>query len=151
METTLWHALFIINTFYVLVTLEKIKTDKKIETKVAGQAGQNGTPKPYPVSNIKIADIIAKIKPSDGDLLKYLPDQMLDDKQIESKYLAVAKEKKRINQFSQNVPNEKSFVSPIGNNVFGAGNFKNKNIFNNTENDVVTETFEKMAAETVSA
>lgn len=31
--------------------------------------------------------------------------------------------------------------STIGNSVFGTENFKNKNIFNNTENDVVTETF----------
>ena len=45
----------------------------------------------------------------------------------------------------------KSNPPSIGNNVFEAGNFKNKNIFNNTENDVVTETFEKMGAEAVSA
>ena len=138
------------NSLYVLVTLEKIKTDKKIETKVAGQAGQNGTPKPYPVSNIKIADIIAKIKPSDGDLLKYLPDQMLDDKQIESKYLAVAKEKKRINQFSQNVPNEKPFVSTIGNNVFGAGIFGkgDREIVSAEISDSAKRVLEQMAPKT---
>lgn len=56
------------NSLYVIVTLEKIKTDKKIETEVAGQADQKGTPKPYPISNIRITEIISKINPSEESI-----------------------------------------------------------------------------------
>ena len=80
------------NSLYVLITLEKIKTDKKIETEIVGQATQEeSAPISYPVSNIRITEIISKINTNDGTILKYLPDQMLDKKQLEGKRDAIAK------------------------------------------------------------
>ncbi|MBQ7875034.1 MAG: hypothetical protein IJ306_07765 [Oscillospiraceae bacterium] len=46
--------------------------DKK-EAGIVGRGDRNGTPTPYPASKIKISDILSKINPKDGTILKYLP------------------------------------------------------------------------------
>lgn len=68
------------NSLYALITLEKI------ETEVSGRGESlSTTPEPYPVSEISIPDIVSKIKPTDGNILKYLPDKLLSAEQLEGK------------------------------------------------------------------
>ena len=61
------------NSLYALITLEKIET----EIKDRGESFAT-TPTPYPVSEMSIPDIVSKIKPTDGNILKYLPDKLLN-------------------------------------------------------------------------
>ena len=68
------------NSLYALITLEKI------ETEVSGRGESlSTTPTPYPVSEMSIPDIVSKIKPTDGKILKYLPDKLLSAEQLEGK------------------------------------------------------------------
>ena len=68
------------NYLYALITLEKI------ETEVSGRGESlSTTPEPYPVSEMSITDIVSKIKPTDGNILKYLPDKLLNAEQLEGK------------------------------------------------------------------
>ena len=68
------------NSLYALITLEKI------ETEVSGRGESlSTTPEPYPVSEMSIPDIVSKIKPTDGNILKYLPDKLLNAEQLEGK------------------------------------------------------------------
>lgn len=68
------------NSLYALITLEKI------ETEVSGRGESLATtPEPYPVSEMSIPDIVSKIKPTDGKILKYLPDKLLNAEQLEGK------------------------------------------------------------------
>ena len=68
------------NSLYALITLEKI------ETEVSGRGESlSTTPEPYPVSEMSIPDIVSKIKPTDGNILKYLPDKLLSAEQLEGK------------------------------------------------------------------
>lgn len=68
------------NSLYALITLEKI------ETEIVGRGESLATtPMPYPVSEISIPDIVSKIKPTDGNILKYLPDKLLSAEQLEGK------------------------------------------------------------------
>ena len=84
------------NSLYALITLEKI------ETEVSGRGESLATtPEPYPVSEMSIPDIVSKIKPTDGKILKYLPDKLLNAEQLEGKRAALAKDKRRIEGFSQ--------------------------------------------------
>ncbi len=84
------------NSLYALITLEKI------ETEVSGRGESLATtPEPYPVSEMSIPDIVSKIKPTDGKILKYLPDKLLSTEQLEGKRAALAKDKGRIEEFSQ--------------------------------------------------
>ena len=68
------------NSLYALITLEKIET----EIKDRGESFAT-TPTPYPVSEMSIPDIVSKIKPTDGKILKYLPDKLLSAEQLEGK------------------------------------------------------------------
>ena len=68
------------NSLYALITLEKIET----EIKDRGESFAT-TPTLYPVSEISIPDIVSKIKPTDGNILKYLPDKLLNAEQLEGK------------------------------------------------------------------
>ena len=68
------------NSLYALITLEKIET----EIKDRGESFAT-TPTLYPVSEISIPDIVSKIKPTDGKILKYLPDKLLNAEQLEGK------------------------------------------------------------------
>ena len=68
------------NSLYALITLEKIET----EIKDRGESFAT-TPTPYPVSEMSIPDIVSKIKPTDGNILKYLPDKLLSAEQLEGK------------------------------------------------------------------
>ena len=68
------------NSLCALITLEKI------ETEVSGRGESlSTTPEPYPVSEMSIPDIVSKIKPTDGKILKYLPDKLLSAEQLEGK------------------------------------------------------------------
>ena len=84
------------NSLYALITLEKIET----EIKDRGESFAT-TPTPYPVSEMSIPDIVSKIKPTDGKILKYLPDKLLSAEQLEGKRAALAKDKEKIEGFSQ--------------------------------------------------
>lgn len=55
----IYHKTETLSILCVIITLEKIKTE------VAGQAEpfNKTTPKPYPVSEMSIPDIVSKIKP----------------------------------------------------------------------------------------
>ncbi len=68
------------NSLYALITLEKIET----EIKDRGESFAT-TPTPYPVSEMSIPEIVSKIKPTDGNILKYLPDKLLNAEQLEGK------------------------------------------------------------------
>ena len=66
------------NSLYALITLEKI------ETEIVGRGESLATtPTPYPVSEMSITDIVSKIKPTDGKILKYLQDKLLSAEQLE--------------------------------------------------------------------
>ena len=79
------------NSLYALITLEKI------ETEIVGRGESLATtPTPYPVSEMSIPDIVSKIKPTDGKILKYLPDKLLSAEQLEGKRAALAKDKEKI-------------------------------------------------------
>ena len=84
------------NSLYALITLEKIET----EIKDRGESFAT-TPTLYPVSEISIPDIVSKIKSTDGKILKYLPDKLLSAEQLEGKRAALAKDKEKIEGFSQ--------------------------------------------------
>lgn len=68
------------NSLYALITLEKIET----EIFERGESSMT-TPTSYPVSEMSIPDIVSKIKPTDGNILKYLPDKLLSAEQLEGK------------------------------------------------------------------
>ena len=68
------------NSLYALITLEKIET----EIFERGESSMT-TPTSYPVSEMSIPDIVSKIKPTDGNILKYLPDKLLNAEQLEGK------------------------------------------------------------------
>lgn len=68
------------NRLYLAVALTKI------ETSVVGDtASQEMRTRLLPVSNISIPDLFAKINPSDGKFLKYIPNEFLNDEQNASK------------------------------------------------------------------
>ncbi len=68
------------NRLYLAVALTKI------ETSVVGDtASQEMRTRLLPVSDISIPDLFAKINPSDGKFLKYIPNEFLNDEQIASK------------------------------------------------------------------
>lgn len=71
---------------YVVVTLNNKKTGVA-ETGVP-QGNQAAS---RPVFNIKLADIIKDVNPSNGDFLMYLPDQMLSEEQRLAKWDAIDK------------------------------------------------------------
>ena len=77
----IYHKTETVSILCVIITLEKIGTE------VAGQAEpfNKTTPEPYPVSEMSIPDIVSKIKPTDGKILKYLPDKLLNAEQLEGK------------------------------------------------------------------
>jgi len=50
-----------------------------------------------PASDISISDLVRNVNPSEGDFLKYFPDSMLDNEQIEGKKAALAKDAEKYN------------------------------------------------------
>ena len=69
------------NTLYVAISLEKIKMTEVLKQ---GNTG-NGVTQNSRSVDISIAQIFAKINPSDRNFLKYIPDGFLDGKQIAAK------------------------------------------------------------------
>ncbi len=119
------------NSLYALITLEKI------ETEVSGRGeSSKTTPEPYPVSEMSIPDIVSKIKPTDGKILKYLPDKLLSAEQLEGKRAALAKDKKRIEGLSQKGDSAAQTQQKNGNGV----NISDTNPFENTESKAATGT-----------
>ena len=98
------------NTLYVAISLEKIKmaelnargdTENGVTqrtrstnlTEVSGQGNtENGVTQSPRSVNISIAQIFAKINPSDKNFLKYIPDGFLDDKQKAAKQEALVED-----------------------------------------------------------
>lgn len=79
---------------YVAVTAKKIEADVK-----APGLRQDAAPGTVTSFDVSISDILSNINPSDGDFLKYVPDQFLNDAQKASKQEALEKEKARIDKF----------------------------------------------------
>lgn len=119
------------NSLYALITLEKIET----EIKDRGESFAT-TPTPYPVSEMSIPDIVSKIKPTDGKILKYLPDKLLSTEQLEGKRAALAKDKEKIEGFSQKGDSAAGTQQKNGNGV----NISDTNPFENTESKAATGT-----------
>ena len=73
-----------IGNLYLVISMEKIK-----RTSVTGSPmNENSfTKNPDTDSIYRIQDIVANVNPSDERFLKNLPDQMLNDAQIEAKQL----------------------------------------------------------------
>lgn len=65
---------------YVAVTAKKIEADV-----IVPGLRQNAAPGTVTSFDVSIADILSEINPSDGDFLKYVPDQFLSDAQKASK------------------------------------------------------------------
>ena len=79
------------NKLYMSVTLKKIRAD--ILAALPNNSSENATPSTL---NISIAEIIKNVNPSDGDFLRYVPDEMLNEEQIKSKREAEEKERLKI-------------------------------------------------------
>lgn len=145
----------IVNKILGISLEEKIKMDKKTEAGIVGRGDQNGTPTPYSASEIRIPDIISKINPKDGTMLKYLPDEMLTAEQLEGKRKELEKNALKIENLPKKSGNFSGLNTPpsIENNIFGAGIFGNLNseektgVADGTNNlDAVTSSMERADA-----
>lgn len=97
------------NKLYVVVTLEDVITNKKEAFSEIPNDEINHTSIISPASTINISDLVAKINVNDGELLKYLPDEMLNEAQIKSKNIAIEKEEKKISDLKNGIRKEYSF------------------------------------------
>ena len=81
------------NVLYVAVALEKVKA-----TEVSGQGNTNNgvTQNSRSVANISLAQLFRKINPNDKEFVKYIPDEFLENKQIEAKAQTLFEESKRL-------------------------------------------------------
>ena len=81
------------NVLYVAVALEKVKA-----TEVSGQGNTNNgvTQNSRSVANISLAQLFRKINPNDKEFAKYIPDEFLENKQIEAKAQTLFEESKRL-------------------------------------------------------
>ena len=73
-----------IGNLYLVVSMEKIKRTSVTE---GGAASKDALAAPDTDSTYRIHDIVENVNPSDERFLKNLPDQMLNDAQIEAKQL----------------------------------------------------------------
>ncbi|MBE7032931.1 MAG: hypothetical protein E7406_01740 [Ruminococcaceae bacterium] len=83
---------------YMSVTLKKIRADILAPYDVKEQ--RNGTPSTL---NISIAELIKNVNPSDGDFLRYAPDEMLNEAQIESKREALERDRLKIEGLKKSI------------------------------------------------
>ncbi len=83
------------NALYAVVSMTKME-----KTSVMGSTPNDTevsvSPLPVAGSTYSIAEIVQNVNPKDRHFLKYLPDQMLDQKQIEAKKTALAEDQAKI-------------------------------------------------------
>lgn len=89
------------NKLYLSVVLTK-----KESRYPHGNLGQNPLNTATPASAISIADLLGIVNPKEGDFLKYFPDSMLDDDQLEGKKVALYKDDAKIEGLKVNLKNE---------------------------------------------
>ena len=81
------------NKLYMTVTLKRTEAGIKPRGYTANASVSNhGTP----ASTINVADLIANVKDDTGNLVKYLPDEMLNEEQKQAKAEALARDAKRL-------------------------------------------------------
>ena len=81
------------NKLYVTVT---VKNEAGISSRVnAASRASTGTHN-TPASEISVADLIADVKDDTGDLVKYMPDSMLNPEQLQAKNKAIQREQSKI-------------------------------------------------------
>lgn len=100
------------NKLYMSVTLKKIRAD--ILAALPNNSSENATPSTL---NISIAELIKNVNPSDGDFLRYAPDEMLNEAQIESKNKALEKDKQKIEGLKKSISGTR--LSEIDNSPAG--------------------------------
>lgn len=81
------------NKLYVTVTM---KNEAGVTPRGSTAVSASVSVRSRPASIISLADLIANVKDDTGDLVKYIPDQMLTDEQCEKKKDALARDEKRI-------------------------------------------------------
>ena len=79
------------NRLYLAVALTKIETGVMGDTALQREERT----RLLPVSNISIPDLIKKINPRDENFFKYVPNEFLNDAQVEAKQRALSKEAKK--------------------------------------------------------
>ena len=120
------------NVLYVAVALEKVKA-----TEVSGQGNTNNgvTQNSRSVANISLAQLFRKINPNDKEFVKYIPDEFLENKQIEAKAQTLFEESKRLVRekplVQKNSDSGKEFNDPNGRYS------KDDTIFDDFEDEVV--------------
>lgn len=92
---------------YVTVTVNNKKAG--IETLATHGVSTTASKSATPASEISVADIVKNVNPQNGDLLRYLPDDMLTQAQIESKQAAQTKENRRLNDMRYEYAVEKGY------------------------------------------
>lgn len=98
------------NKLYMSVTLKKIRAD--ILAALPNNSSENATPSAL---NISVAEIIKNVNPSDGDFLRYIPDEMLNEEQIKSKRESEERERLKIeslkNEYTREESSDKKSIS----------------------------------------
>lgn len=103
------------NKLYVSVTMKKIEADlmgttpnrehstkipkstSTIETDLMGTPSEQSSYRiPKSTSTYSLSQIIENINPSDGDFLKYIPNELLSEEQLQSKNEALEREETRL-------------------------------------------------------
>ena len=81
------------NKLYVTVTM---KNEAGVTPRGSTALSASVSVRSRPASIISLANLIANVKDDTGDLVKYIPDQMLTEKQCDKKKVALARDEKRI-------------------------------------------------------
>lgn len=79
---------------YLTVTLKE--TEAGISLRAPADTYAQPSIHSTPASTINLADLIANVKDDTGDLVKYLPDEMLNQEQMEAKAAALEREAERL-------------------------------------------------------
>ncbi|MCH5199306.1 MAG: hypothetical protein J1E34_10435, partial [Oscillospiraceae bacterium] len=89
------------NTLYVTATLGSIKKEENSVIAVAPKKERGSTARLF--STYSVPQIIKNIKPQFGEFIKYIPDGLLTDEQIDAKIAALLKQQKKIEQLKKGV------------------------------------------------
>ncbi len=81
------------NKLYVTVT---VKNEAGISSRTDAASWASTNTRNTPASSLSIAEILGGVKDESGDLVKYFPDSMLNDSQMQAKKGAVQKEAARL-------------------------------------------------------
>lgn len=94
------------NRLYLVAALTKV------ETGVMGDTVHQNDERTrlLPVSKISIPHLISKINPKDANFFKYIPDELLDARQIQAKERALSKENEKYGRVQSSVTDEKEIA-----------------------------------------